>query len=149
MQNDLTTMLKMKLEDVAKSPFVRLLNESPKTELIEDRFYMELRSSGIAFVANLDGRVMMIQFHAEGYQGYNAFAGELPEGLSFTENRRAIQSRLGQPSASGGGTVIQFIGKTPKWDRFDRPSSSLHLQYADNEKGINLVSLMRPDAIPK
>jgi len=149
MQNDVASMLGMKLDDVAKSSLVRALSEPPKTELIEDRFYMELPASGIAFIAALDGRVTTIQFHAEGYQDYRGFAGELPEGISFTDDQRAVHSRLGQPSASGGGTVIQFFGKAPKWDRFDRHSYSLHIQYVDDDGAVSLVSLMRPDSIPK
>jgi hypothetical protein len=149
MQNNVASMLGMRLNDVTESSLVRWLDEPSKTELIEDRFYMEMPASGIVFIAGLDGRVATIQLYAEGYQDYKGFAGELPEGISFTDDRRGIRARLGQPAASGGGTVIQFFGKAPSWDRFDRDSYSLHIQYVEGDGSINLVSLLRPDSIPK
>jgi hypothetical protein len=149
MHNDFASVLGMRLDDLAESGLLRSSNEPPKTELIEDRFHMEVPASGIAFIADLDGRVTTIQFHAEGHQGYKGFVGELPEGISFADDRQTIHSRLGRPSASGGGTVIHFLGKVPMWDRFDTPSHSLHVQYVAGEGAVNLVSLMRPDAVPK
>src|ERR1700677_4383967 len=115
MQSNFLDLLGMKLDGVAQSAFVLSLNEQPATKLIEDRFYMELPASGLAFIAPLDGRVMAIQLHAETYQKYRGFAGAVPEGVSFSNSRRAVQERLGKPSASGGGKVIQFFGKAPTW----------------------------------
>ncbi len=149
MNNSLTDILGMKLDELAKSSLVLSFNETPRTELIEDRFYMEMPNSGIAFIATLDGRVMTIQLHAEGYEGYKTFLELLPDEISFSDDRRRIHARLGQPSVSGGGTVIQFFGKAPRWDRYDRDSYALHIQYTDLEESINLISLMRPDAIPR
>lgn len=149
MQQNVVALLGMKLDDVARSPFVVSLNEQPATEKIEDRFYMELPTSGLAFIASLEERVMAIQLHAEGYQKYKGFAGVIPEGLSFSNSRREVHDRLGKPSACGGGNVIEFFGEVPAWDRFDRSQYSLHVQYADDEASINLVSIMRPEFVPK
>jgi hypothetical protein len=149
MQNNLFSLLGMDLDDVARSAFVLSLNEQPVTEKIEDRFYMKMPASGLAFVASLERRVMAIQLHAEGYQQYTGFAGDLPEGVSFSNSRGSLQNRLGKPFASGGGNVIQFFGKALAWDRFDRSDYSLHVQYGDNLAAINLVTLMRPEFIPK
>jgi hypothetical protein len=149
MQNNLISLLGMNLDDVARSAFVLSLNEQPITEKIEDRFYMEMPASGLAFIASLERRVMAIQLHAEGYQDYKGFAGALPDGMSFSNSREAMKNRLGKPSASGGGNVIQFFGKAPAWDRFDRKEYSLHVQYTDDEGSMNLVTIMRPEFVPK
>ncbi|MDR3638112.1 MAG: hypothetical protein P4L84_30180 [Isosphaeraceae bacterium] len=149
MQNNLVSLLGMNLDAVARSAFVLSLNDQPATEKIEDRFYMELPVSGVALIASLEQRVMAVQLYAEGYQKYKGYAGAVPEGVSFSSPRRAVQDRLGKPSASGGGNVIQFFGKAPVWDRFDRSDYSLHVQYADDEASINLVTVMRPEFIPK
>lgn len=147
MENDVIHLLGMNLDDVAKSAFVLSLDDQPTTEKIEDRFYMELPSQGLAFIATLDQRVRAVQLYAEGYQKYNGFARAIPEGISFSNSRRAVQDRLGKPSVSGGGNVIQFFGKAPAWDRFDRGAYSVHVQYADDEKSIDLVTFMRADFI--
>jgi hypothetical protein len=150
MQNDLINLLRMNLDDAAQSAFVRSLNPKMKTtEKIEDRLYMELPASGLAFIASLERRVMAIQLHAEGYEEYNGYAGPMPEGISFSYSRRAVQERLGNPSAAGGGNMIQFFGKASPWDRFDRAEYSVHIQYTDDEAAINLVTVMRPEFVPK
>lgn len=150
MQNHIVSLLGMKLGDVARSAFVLSLNEKPATEQIEDRIYLQFQQSGVAFDAEAsDGTVAAILLYSEGYQQYKGFAGAIPEGLSFSNSRRAVRDRLGEPSASGGGNVIQFFGKAPAWDRFDRSEYSLHVEYADDEASINLVSILRPEFVPK
>lgn len=149
MQDDLEIMLGMQLNDVAKSPFLQSLDVDPRTEKIEDRLYMELPASGVAFIATPDGTVMAIQLHTEGYQGYNGFEGKLPRGIAFSDSRRVIQHKLGKPSTSGGGEVIPLFGKAAAWERFDQNEWSLHIQYADGDGAINLVTLMLLDFTPK
>ena len=85
----------------------------------------------------------------ERFHEYKGFTGAIPEGVLFSNSRRAVQERLGKLSASGGGKFIQFFGKAPTWDRFDRGEYSLHVQYADDEASVNLVTIMRPEFIPK
>jgi len=147
--SDLNDLVGIHLEDLSKSPFVQPLMRDSETELIGDEFHLQIRPHGIAFVASFDGRVSSIQFFSEGYQQFRRFAGELPEGISFKDSRSSLQRRLGKPDSSGGGTVIQFFGQVPKWDRFDRLHYSLHIQFVEDESSISLVSLMRPDAVPR
>lgn len=148
MQNDFTAMLGMRLDDVAKTDTVQPLMLGSKTDLIGDRLYLQMPSHGIGVDADFDGRVSTIFFYSEGMDDYRQFTGVLPEGISFGDSRSMVQGRLGKPDASGGGTVIHFFGKAPKWDRFDRKQFSLHIQYTDDESSVSLVSLMRPDSVP-
>jgi hypothetical protein len=90
---------------------------------------------------------MAIQLHTDGYQGYKGFAGVVPEGISFSHSRRVVHERLGLPSASGGGTVVKFFGKVPAWDRYDRSERSVHIQYADDETSVNLITISRPEFV--
>jgi hypothetical protein len=118
-------------------------------EKIEDRYYVELPASELAFISSLDNLVMAIQLYAEGYENCNGFAGAIPEGISFCDSRNAIQGRLGKPSASGGGKFVPFYGNAPAWDRFDRSGYSLHIQYARGEESVDLVTIMVPDFVPR
>jgi hypothetical protein len=145
----LSTMLDMLLEDIAQTEIVGPLMCDSKTELIGDEFYLTMRPHGLGVIASFDGRVSSIQLFSEGFQQYSQFVGMLPEGLSFGESRSSVSRRLGKPDATGGGEVIQFFGKVPTWDRFDRDQYSLHIQYADDEGSISLVSLIRPDSVPR
>ena len=149
MQNEFYELLGMDLLKVSETAFIRPIVFGSKTELIDDRFHLQITSHGIGFVADFDGRVSTIFFYSEGMNGYKQFIGMLPEGIEFGDSRSAVHQRLGKPSANGGGKVIQFFGKVPKWDLYDRKGFSLHIQYVDNETSISLVTLMRPDSVPR
>jgi hypothetical protein len=149
MNNDVISMLGMSLDEVAAANFILSLNEKPEISQIEDRFYMELSASGLSFDANMDRRVKSVFLHSAGYNGYQGYAGTLPKGLTFSDSREAVRARLGKPSDSGGGKFIAFFGIAPMWDRFDQDSFCLHVQYANGEKSIELVTIMGPDAVPQ
>ena len=149
MLSDFTVLLGKRLDDVAKTETIQPLMEGSKTDLIDNRFHLQMPFHGIEFVADFDGRVSTVFFYAGGANDYRQFSGYLPEGIGFGESPSSVHQRLGQPSANGGGKVIQFFGKTPQWDRYDHEGFSLHIQYADNDTSIGLVSLMRPDSIPR
>ena len=146
--NDLVELLGKRLDEVARAQLVVALGDKGLTELVGDRFHMDFKNSGIAFIAPLDGKVTSIQLFAEGYEGYRQYRGQLPDGLAFNASRSSVLAHLGSAPASGGGGIVQFLGKVPKWDRFDRNDYSLHVQYVDDETAINLISLMRPDSVP-
>lgn len=149
MSSNFTILLGMRLEDVSKTEAVQPLMAGSKTDLIDNRFHLQIRLHGIEFVADFDGRVSTVFFYSGGANDYRQFAGALPEGIGFGDSQSSVHQRLGQPSVNGGGKVIQFFGKAPKWDRYDREGFSLHIQYVDNESSISLVSLMRPDSVPR
>jgi hypothetical protein len=149
MLNDFTILLGMRLDEVVKTETVQPLMVGSKTDLIDDRFHLQIASHGIEFVADFDGRVSTIFFYSGERDDYRHFSGMLPEGVSFQDSQSSIHHRLGQPNASGGGKVIQFLGKVPKWDRYDRHGFSLHIQFVADEASIGLVALMRPDSIPE
>ena len=148
MRNALITMLGMRLDAVAQTEYVQPLMKHSRTELIGDTFYMEIPSAGIGFVASFDGRVSSIQLHAEGYEKFKLYSGPPIEDISFAHSQLAVRKRLGLPESTGGGEVIPFLGKGTKWDRYKRQDYSLHIRYAEDEQSIDLISLMRFDAVP-
>lgn len=150
MHNGLVGLLGIDFDALGKSALVLSLNEQPTTKQIEDRIYLKFVDAGIAFdIETADGKVAAIFLYSEGLEGYKQFSGALPEGISFSSSRSNLQSHIGKPSASGGGQIIQPFGKTNVWDRFDRENYCLHVRYADDEASINLVTLMRPESVPK
>lgn len=146
---DLATMLGMPLIEVRKSLFASSLKGPSRTELIEDEFHMEFRNAGITFVGSFDGRVQAILLHAREHEEYQEYQGPLPEGIRFGDSRKKVRKALGEPTATGGGEMMPLLGeKAQQWDRYDWNSYSLHFEYAEGEKSIDLVTLMRPDAVP-
>lgn len=149
MSTDFVGLLGMRLDDVAKTDVIQPLMTESTSGLIEDRLHLLFPTHGVEFVADLDGRVSTIVFYSSKAEGFREFSGSLPESISFGECEQVIQRRLGQPSSKGGGQTIQFFGKVPKWNRYDREGFALHIQYGDDERSIKVVSLMRPDSIPR
>ena len=149
MSSDLTMLLGMRLDDVAKAKAIQSLIAGSQTVVIDNRFHLQMPLHGIEIVADFDGRVSTIFLYSGGANDYSQFGGALPEGIGFADSQSSVHDRLGQPSANGGGQVIRFFGKAPKWDRYDHEGYCLHIQYADNETSISLVSLMRPDSVPR
>ena len=149
MHNALIIMLGMRLDAVAQTEYVQPLMKHSQTELIGDTFHMEIPSAGLGFVASFDGRVSSIQMHAEGHDKYKQYSGPLVDDISFGDSQLSVRKRLGLPESTGGGDVIPFFGKCTKWDRYKRQDYSLHISYAEDEKSIDLISLIRPDSVPR
>jgi hypothetical protein len=149
MSSDLTMLLGMRLDDVAKAKAIQSLIAGSQTVVIDNRFHLQMPLHGIEIVADFDGRVSTIFLYSGGASGYSQFRGVLPEGIGFADSQSSVYERLGKPSDNGGGQAIRFFGKAPKWDRYDHEGYCLHIQYADNETSISLVSIMRPDSVPR
>jgi len=150
MSTDLAKMLGMKLDDVVESAFVTSLNARLIMTEIEDRAYLRMPDAGIDFSADIKDRMARSIFlHTDGDEGYRGYPRALPEGLSFSDSRQAVRVRLGKPSDSGGGNVQRLVGRWPAWDLYDKGAYVLHIRYAEGEESIELVTLMRPDVVPK
>jgi hypothetical protein len=148
MQHNLSELLGKRLDELAAVDDIGPWLSESRTELIGDEFYLTIRSHGIAFVATFDGRISTVQLFSAGFQHYNQFPNELPEGITFADSRSSLRSRLGVPDCRDKEGTCGLLGPTPKWDIFHRAHYSLHVQYSDDEASVNLVSIMRPDAVP-
>jgi hypothetical protein len=106
------------------------------------RIYAEAPRGGVSFVAHADGLVSTIQLHSDGHEGYDGYQGTMPAGLRFSDDRRAVRGRLGEPSGSGEPRSVPGLGPMPAWDRFDRPHAVLHVEYLPSGPGLRLVTVM-------
>lgn len=72
-----------------------------------DATYHSYKPHGLSLL--LDGdRIKTIFVYAEGADGFTAYPGELPSGLTWTQTRADVEARLGPPRESGGDGVIPF-----------------------------------------
>jgi hypothetical protein len=149
MRNEFQRLLGMDIVQASTTDLLIPLMLGAESELIDEKHYLQIQRHGIGFIADFDGRVSTIFLYSEGKRGYSQFTGVLPEGVSFEDSQRSIHERLGQPTANGGGEVIPLYGKASKWDRYALDGYSLHIQYAEGEGSIELVTIMRPDSVPR
>jgi hypothetical protein len=89
-------------------------------------------------------------FFAEGVDRFAAFPEPLEGVLPIASDRATVQRVLGPPSRSGGtGGLISGVIRNRYWDRYDRGSHSLRLDYEDIEGAIHTASLMSAEFAAK
>lgn len=64
------------------------------------------RGSGLEYATGEGGRVSTVFLYNQGADGFQAFTGELPAGLSWRDTRADVERRLGAPeSVRGSGEI--------------------------------------------
>ena len=140
-------LLGMALDEAAQTQLVRSLNDAGEVIQITERCHLLLRQVSMSLTADERMRVIAVMFYRAGYQGLPGFSHPLPEGLDFSHTREEVLRLLGPPASTGGEKVVEYYGKIPKWDRFERPDHWLHVEYCDDDQGIKRVTLMA--AVPQ
>ena len=135
-------LLGMSLDEAALTPLICSLIESAETAHVSERYHLLFRDASISLTADENRRVIAVMFYRQGYQGLAGFSGLLPEGLEFSQNHEDVVRRLGTPSSSGGGKVVEHYGYAAHWDRFDRRNHHLHVEYCTDALGIQQITLM-------
>lgn len=75
--------------------------------------------------------------------------GEALIDIPFAMSRRQVQERFGPPASSGDAIRLPVLGDRGPWDLFVLPEGVLHIHYRVGRDEIELVTLMRPDAVPR
>jgi hypothetical protein len=120
----------------------------PYDDLSGQYSYINL-GTGIEIGTEADKSLATIFLHSAGHQGYAAFSGLLPAGLTFSDTRQSARAKLPKPEASGERSDIQYIGPTGAWDRWAMPGYALHITYSLADDRVELVTIMRPDIVPQ
>jgi hypothetical protein len=146
---DLCTLLGRPIESAVVNTFAAELGRR-EAKTVVDRHYFKFQADGLSLATDAGMTIETIFLYGESREGFRRYAGELPHGLRLEWDRQRVRAALGEPSASGGGEEIPFYGFAARWDRYDFPTHSLHLEYrgAGEGQGISLITLSTPDATP-
>ena len=126
---------------LAASPFVAWdVTRSVENDLPRKEIWYEFEGHGIEVICDEDERVRTIFLH-------RGEAEALAE-VSFAASRTQVVAQLGAPSKSGKAVRIPVLGDRGAWDRFTGPDCVIHVQYMLDRDEIDMVTLMRPDAVP-
>lgn len=107
------------------------------------------RSRGFEFCSDPAGMIRVCYAYGlEAKAGYDPFAGPLLAGITFLMPPAAVQDILGPPSRSGPAVSIPKVGKVGPWDRWDRETFSMHVQYVPSGRRIQTITVMSPDMVP-
>lgn len=72
-----------------------------------DAVYHSYKHHGLSVVIE-NNTIAGIFLYAQGADGFDAYPGELPLGLSWADVRRDVERKLGAPTATGGDGAIPF-----------------------------------------
>jgi hypothetical protein len=127
-------------------PSLELLKniEIPGPERIEHQSYISMPERGISLFLPDNETVATVQLYSAGSDGFDEYAGKLPEGLRFAMSRSQVRETLGQPDEHGEESEIIFLGKSPPWDVFYRDGLKIHVEYTFGVDAIRLLSVSRP-----
>jgi hypothetical protein len=92
----------------------------------------------------VEGIVATVFVYVVPSEGFNAYSGSLPGGISALAIRSDVRGRFGVPQRTGEAVSIAGLGRQGAWDRFDLGSVYVHFEYNEPEQRIRLVSLMAP-----
>jgi hypothetical protein len=109
-----------------------------------DYFFLQSRERGVDFTFNGNRILRTIHLKTEDDQdGYEQYSGSIPFGVSFNFSLQQVRTLLGVPETTGGGEkgVSKLFETTPYWDLYDHDKFTFHIQYAEGNKGISLITI--------
>ena len=105
------------------------------------RMYLASQAAGYQLM-HRQGRVLAAFLYAEPDEGFAAFPGRLPGGLSRGAKRAEVVARFGAPERSGGARRIPGLGRQSPWDRFVMGDTYVHFQYTEPEERVRRVTVV-------
>lgn len=122
-------------------PFSRWeVTKSTEEDLPNTEVWYEFEGHGVEVICDDANRIRTI-FLRRG-------DGETLFDVPFFLSRREVLVRFGTPSESGDPVRLAKLGEHGAWDRFTRPNASIHFQYRADRDEIDMITLMRLDAVP-
>ena len=91
-------------------------------------------------------RLIAFHLHRAGHEGYAAYRGALPGGVTLDDREWTVVRKLGAPASSGGGGIssTQPGGWVPYWIKYQIGSNALSYQ-SDRKGCVEMATLMAPD----
>jgi hypothetical protein len=101
--------------------------------------YLNAKNAGISFALTRDHKVKTVFLYSEGLEGFSAYGGALPNGLSLASSRAEVRAAVGDPVMSGEKGGIGLMAIDFSFDRFEDGKNYMNFQYLPGDKGIHLL----------
>ena len=133
---------------------IRSLGNRPLLQIVEHTADLPYFSHGLNFSLEegewlnrtdrpKDFAVVAIHVYTHAKDKFKPYTGSLPLNLDKNLSRDEVRKKLGVPeSYHEGGKGILGLKIFP-WDKFKTENGIVHVQYLDNLKGIDLITIMR------
>lgn len=100
------------------------LRSNPEVTHTNDGFYYSWKEHGLELLFER-GTVRAVFLYTAGADEFKQYRGELPEGLHFSDTRRDVEKKLGEPKKRGGSGVI------PVWVSY--PEKGVTITYVSED----------------
>jgi hypothetical protein len=101
--------------------------------------YLNAKAAGISFALTRGGKVETVFLYSQGFEGFSAYGGALPNGLSLASSRAEVRTALGDPVMSGEKGGVGLMAIEFSFDRFEDGKNYMNFQYLPGDKGVNLL----------
>jgi hypothetical protein len=103
-----------------------------------ESLYLNAKDAGISFALTRDRKVKTVFLYSQGFEGFSAYGGALPCGLSFASSRADVLAAVGDPVMSGEKGGIGLMAIEFSFDRFEDGKNYMKFQYLPGDKGVHL-----------
>ena len=112
-----------------------------KAKIMGESPYLDAKQAGISLPLSRKNIVQAVHLYSEGFEGFKAYQGSLPAGLTLASSRADVRAALGEPamSAEPGGSGIMAIEHS--LDRYEAGKYYISFQYLAGDHAIMLVTL--------
>lgn len=126
---------------LSAEPFVLWsVRRSIEKDLPKREVWYEFDGHGVEVICDEDDNIRTIFLHS----GVDDALWVIP----FKLRRGEVVERFGAPSKSGVELRHPILGESGAWDRFIIGNLTIHVQYRLGSESIEMITLMRPDAVP-
>lgn len=102
--------------------------------------YFQFYRSGLE-LGFREGRLNHVHLYVQPHESYDAYTGELIQGMTCGSNEASVIQALGPPIARGGGKPNMLIGYVFPWIKYNQDFYAIRMEF-DKNNMLRLVSLM-------
>jgi hypothetical protein len=136
------------LEEPEVSAYLSQYGCLPKPDDDEDRLYWSFCDAGVAILTTPNKVIETVFLYNAKHEGYSTYVGPIPLGLRLDQGRWAFRDRLGQPTFQRPAGEVEHLGRKGPMERYDLPSFSIHIEYAEATGQVLVMTLMEPTVVP-
>lgn len=103
--------------------------------------YLNMKTAGIELALNPYHTVRAVHLYAKGVEEFDAYADDLPAGLTLASSRAYARAALGEPTMSMEAGGVGLMAIEFAFDRFETGDHYLRVEYRPGEAGIRLVTI--------
>lgn len=138
---DITNWIGKPLSQIKDNLLYRRYFDSISLERGIDVWFLLNLEMGIDLILFENYYVKAIHFYSGKKEKTSRYIDNLPFNLDFSFTNNQTRLLLGEPDLSGGGDFSFLYGDTPAWDKYLFENYTLHIQFSEVDKSIDLLTI--------